>query len=375
MLNQSQLDKNKYDLIKKCYIYEKKYNSSAEKIFQIYKCYKCFYESRISNIKAHINRKNKCQRSIKCIFTDKECEILNQLQFDKNENAYEIIKKCNIYEKNYTSSNESEFKNYKCYKCLYESRISNVKAHVNRKNKCKRSIDCNYTDQECDILNQAQFNKDNYKKIQNGNLAGIINIETQNQVINNIQNQNNITNNHITINIDKLISFNDEWDIDNLKESQKNNLLVTNLMYTQLLKIILENEFNNNVIIENKDSTHGLIFKKFNDYKQYEEISIDEIINESMIKLHKQLSTIYDNFLSTNEKYDSDNSFSDHVLKQKKITNQKLNDFLNNKKIKNTVIDIVKKIYIDNKEDAILNQKQALSNLKNHTIINLKNGY
>jgi len=255
-------------------------------------------------------------------------------------------------------------KNYKCYKCFYESRISNVKAHVNRKNKCKRSIDCNYTDQECDILNQAQFDKDNYKKIQNGNLVEIINIDTQNQIINNIQNQNNITNNHITINIDKLISFNDDWDIDNLKESQKNNLLVTNLMYTQLLKIILETEFNNNVIIENKESTHGLIFKKVNNHKQYEEISIDEIINESMIKLHKQLSTIYDNFLSTNEKYDSDNSFSDHVLKQKNLTNQKLTDFLNNKKIKNTVIDIVKKIYIDNKEDAILNQKQALSNLK-----------
>ena len=31
-------------------------------------------------------------------------------------------------------------------------------------------------------------------------MAEIINIETQNQTINNIQNQNNITNNHITIN-------------------------------------------------------------------------------------------------------------------------------------------------------------------------------
>ena len=48
-------------------------------------------------------------------------------------------------------------KNYKCYKCFYESRISNVKAHVNRKNKCKRSIKCNYTDEECEILNQAQL--------------------------------------------------------------------------------------------------------------------------------------------------------------------------------------------------------------------------
>ena len=372
ILNYSQFDKKKYDLIKKCYIYEKNYRALSEKEFKIYKCYKCFYESRISNIKAHINRKNKCKRSIECIYTDEECEILNQIQFDKNEyiyeNAYDIITKCNIYEKIYTPSNEKEFINYKCYKCFYESRISNVKAHVNRKNKCKRSIECNYTDKECEILNQAQFDKNKYDLIKNGNIAEIINVE--NQIINNIQNQNNITNNHITINIDKLISFNDEWNLDNLKESQKNNLLVTNLMYTQLLKIILENEFNNNVIIENKESTHGLIFKKVNNQKQYEEISIDDIINESMIKLHKQLSTIYDNFLSTNENYDDDTSFNEHILKQKNLTNQKLNDFLNNKKIKNTVKDIVKKIYIDNKEDAILNQKIVIKNKDT-----IQNGY
>jgi len=58
------------------------------------------------------------------------------------------------------------------------------------------------------------------------------------------------------------------------------------------------------------------------------------------------------------------------IKKQKNLTNQKLNDFLNNKKIKNTVKDIVKKIYIDNKEDAILNQKIVIKNKDT-----IQNGY
>ena len=254
-------------------------------------------------------------------------------------------------------------KNYKCYNCFYESRISNVKAHINRKNKCMRSIECKYTEKECEILNQAQFDKNKYELLKNGNIAEIINIETQNQTINNIQNQNNITNNNITINIDKIVGFNDEWNIEGMSEKHRTNLLITNVMYTQLLTMILENEFNKNVIIQNKESTHGLIFKKINNEKQYQEISIDEIIHESMIKLHKQLFTIYDTHLSTN--YNNDKSFVEHVLKQKNLTSQKFDEFLNDKKIKNNVKDVIQKIYIENKDDAILNQNIIMQHKDN----------
>jgi hypothetical protein len=75
-----------------------------------------------------------------------------------------------------------------------------------------------------------------------------------------------------------------------------------------------------------------------------------------MIKLHKQLFTIYDSHLSTNDNYNNDKSFDEHILKQKNLTSQKFNEFLNDKKIKNTVKDVIQKIYIENKDDAILNQ-------------------
>lgn len=252
-------------------------------------------------------------------------------------------------------------KEYNCFRCGYKSKKCNVQHHFRRTTACKREITCPYTDEEIKILNERQFIKEDYKKIKDGKISEIINIE--NQTINNIQNQNNITNNHITINIDKIVGFNDEWNIEGMSEKHRTNLLITNVMYTQLLTIILENEFNKNVIIQNKESTHGLIFKKINNEKQYQEISIDEIINESMIKLHKQLFTIYDSHLSTN--YNNDKSFEEHVLKQKNLTSQKFNEFLNDKKIKNTVKDVIQKIYIENKDDAILNQQIIMENKDN----------
>jgi hypothetical protein len=149
-------------------------------------------------------------------------------------------------------------------------------------------------------------------------------------------------------------------------------------MYTQLLKLILENELNQNVIVENKDSDKGLVFKKINNQKKYEEINMNQLINESMIKLHKQLFTIYDNILSNNEKFKNDASFNDHIEKQKMVTDKKLNDFLNDKKIQNNVKDIVQKIFVDNKEEGIRNQKIILENKcddENKCDEENKNGY
>ena len=254
-------------------------------------------------------------------------------------------------------------KQYQCYKCLYSSKKCNVITHLNRKKPCKRSIHSSYTDNEIEILNKAQFEHKSTNNYNNFNIADIINIDTQHI--------NNITNN-ITINIDKIVGFNEEWVIDNLNDSEKCNLLVTNLMYTQLLKIILENELNQNVIVENEDSDKGLIFKKINNQKKYEEISMNQLINESMIKLHKQLFTIYDNLLSNNEKFNNDASFNDHIEKQKMVTDKKLNDFLNDKKIQNNVKNIVQKIFIDNKDDSIRNQKIILENKYDEEN---KNGY
>ena len=207
LLNHSQFDKNKYDILKKCYIFEKIYTSSNNKKLKNYKCYKCDYTSQKSNIINHFNRKNSCQKSIKCIFTDKECEILNQSQFSKNENAYEIIKKCNIFEKNYTSTNEKDFKNYCCFKCGYSAQKSNVLNHFKRKKVCSRSPNCKYSDEDIEFLNKHQFDK----HFSATNIAENISIENQNI--------NNITNNHITNNI--TINFPDKLLIDFSKQGDQ----------------------------------------------------------------------------------------------------------------------------------------------------------
>ena len=44
--------------------------------------------------------------------------------------------------------------NYKCYRCFYKSKKSNVLSHLNRKKICSKSIDCEYNDDEIELLNK-----------------------------------------------------------------------------------------------------------------------------------------------------------------------------------------------------------------------------
>ena len=103
--------------------------------------------------------------------------------------------------------------------------------------------------------------------------------------------------------------------------------------------------------------------------KKYEVISIETLIDESMKKLHKQLTSIYDNFSIENDNYLADNSFQDHISKQKDAANEKINNYINDKNTHEQVLKIIKDIYITNKDRAINNQKLVLEHNK------YENGY
>jgi len=253
-------------------------------------------------------------------------------------------------------------KEYNCFRCGYRAKKSNVQHHFRRTTACKREITCPYTDEEIKILNERQFVKEDYKKIKNGNIAEIINIDTQNQTINHIT--NNITNNHITINIPKIIPFDQDWDLSLIDYSDKVFLSIADQVYTPFLKLILENEINNNVIIDNYNTSKGLVFKKLNLEEKYHEITIEKIIDESMLKLNKLLHDIYDDILSKNEKYNNKN-FNKRIDDQKKFINQKLNDYNNNKNTKIKIREFIHNIYIDKKDNAIQNQKLVIQNKDN----------
>ena len=58
----------------------------------------------------------------------------------------------------------------------------------------------------------------------------------------------NITNIYVEIK-QPPISFDNNWNLSQISEGDKSNIMISNFMYTKLLEEILKNEINLNVII------------------------------------------------------------------------------------------------------------------------------
>ena len=314
-------------------------------------CYKCFFGTNVKNdILNHFNKENICYKHPCCTDSNEKIEYLNINQFNKYySNEINLID-----EKPY-------LRHYKCYRCNFShQKIYNVKKHLNKKIPCIRNLECKYNDEEIELLNKIQFDK---KNILTNNIAN--KIETQNNITN-ITNITNIIINipKIIINIPKIIPFNEDWDLSLIDHNDKVFLIITDQVHTTFLKLILENEINNNVIIDNYDTNKGLVFKKLHSEETYQEITIEKIIDESMLKLNKLLHNIYDDILSKNEKHNNKN-FNKRIDEQKKFINQKLNEYNNNKNTQIKIREFIHNIYIDNKDNAIQNQKLVIQNKEN----------
>ena len=247
-------------------------------------------------------------------------------------------------------------KKYCCFKCGYTAQKSNILNHFKRKRICSRSISCRYSDEDIEFLNKHQFDK-NFSAT---NIAQNISIENQNI--------NNITNNHITNNItinfpDKLISFDEDWDLSMVGDKNKMFFTLAQQVYSPLLKMILDNELNNNVIIENQHNQKGLIFKKLNHEKIYEACDINKIIDDAMCKLNKSLHNMLDNIL-IDFSQQNDQLFNSRINEQKDFINQKLSEYQNNKETQNKIRNLITDIFIDKKEIAISNQKNLLKDIE-----------
>ena len=247
-------------------------------------------------------------------------------------------------------------KKYCCFKCGYTSQKSNVINHFKRKKVCSRSPNCKYSEEHIELLNKHQFDKHFLVT----NIAENISIENQNI--------NNITNNHITNNItinfpDKLISFDEDWDLSLVGDKNKMFFTLAQQVYSPLLKMILNNEFNNNVIIESQNNQKGLVFKKLNHQRIYEECDINKIIDDAMCKLNKSLHNMLDNLLIDFSKLD-DKLFNSRINEQKDFINQKLSEYQNNKETQNKIRNLITDIFVNKKEIAISNQKNLLKDIE-----------
>ena len=268
---------------------------------------------------------------------------------------------------------------YMCYKCLFKtSKRYNIIKHFNRKRKCVRNTSCSYSDDEIKLLNEKQLEEKFKHKINNDEMDELLqkihlnNEEKEipekqnnifNQTTNNTMNNNtmNITNNIMNININisnNLIPFNEDWDLSSISEKDKIYLIFSKVMYTKLLELILKNDINSNVIIDN-DAEQGLVFYKYNEENKYEHIKLDQLVNDSVYKLHKQLIEIYKSIMD-----DLSDDIKSNIIKPTflneflKAVEEKYDNFKNKSNIKKNVKEMIVEIYKNNQDKALMIMKE-----------------
>jgi hypothetical protein len=290
----------------------------------------------------HINRKIKCTRSLESYkYTDDELNILSLqiIKKNNNENNQGTPKEClenkgiqgnkennNIIKNvdyNIIENNTNE--NYDC--CIVKN--------DNENNYINRCINCEKIFTRRSSL-QRHLDKNRCKNI--------IYKTEQKQTITNITNNNNTI--IINVNINKPLPFDSDWDVSKIDDTLKQVLLLSDLKYTKTLEHILQNDVNLNVIIEDKADC-GIVYK--NDIEKFKPMKIEDIVDLSMDKLHKQLTIFHDEIKDDN-KYNINNTI---LSSEKEILNEKYDEFKNNELTQKIVKSYIANIYNKKKEDAI----------------------
>ena len=300
-----------------------------------YSCKICdeYYSNHVSQISKHLLKKKQCMRSIKSFNYSNDQLIILSLILDKdniNIKINNIDKNNNIISKNKLELLDNiklidKKKLKKCILCNNEfSKISELKEHLLMK--------CFYE----------------FKKEVSNNIR--INVIDSNNTTNSNNIINNITNN-IYFNIKNPIPFDDNWNISNI--DNKDKIIFSKIMYTNLLIEILKNEINLNVIIDT-DNDSGIVYK--NDIDKYIKMKSEDIIDKTMLKLKEHLLSINND--------SSDYYLKDFLRMSKKVIEKKYDDYIeNNNNLKDNVSNIIKNIYNIKKDDALEISKNVLDDV------------
>ncbi len=304
-----------------------------------YCCKKCDYRTEfLFNLKKHINKKKVCSKNVDAYhYSDDQILVLTLLPYYENKHCVEEYEIQNLKESKVLSQNKNELFNLldeidktKCKKCKFcdneYARIFDLKKHVLI---------------ECFLQN---LNKNNENISNNTIQTTNVNINNNSNNTTNNTNNNNNTVNNVNIEIKTPIPFDNEWDISKIDKTIKQNLLMSNIMYTTLLTEILKNEINLNVIIDTETKS-GIVYK--NDIDKYIKMKLNDIIDDTMSKLRKHLIDINKESINT------------HVMPEiidfsRKIINKKLIDYeKNNNGISKDVVNYISTIYDSRKDEAI----------------------
>lgn len=266
-----------------------------------YICKRCGYKTFIkSNMKAHLNLKNKCTKNVNVIGKS-DLELYNESLIPYNDDI-----------------------TYKCEKCNKSfTRNDSYKRHINN-GICKKN------------------------KLENNNT---ININNNNLINSNIIIDNcvNKTINNIQINI---VPFDEKWDTSHLQNKEKNYIITSLMKYTTLLNEILNNE---------KNTSEAIIFK--NNEKKYINIDKNDLYKDIMLKLKNELTDIIQNLSNSNNTITNLSNNVINILSNEKYTViKKYNEYENNKDIRKCANEGLENILLQKSQDAEDIAKNIMNN-------------
>ena len=294
-----------------------------------YICKRCSYSTcKFMDLKRHLNKKTLCEKdnSLLTTISDDQILLISLLPSDKKDN---IIDEEDI-NKLYNSD------------ILWNNRIKLFEI-FNEIDRTKKCVYCNSTFESMIHLRKHIITKCFYNELINNTKRINDHTDISSQFIYN----NSIVNNNFNIYLDvdktdKPIPFDDAWDISKINEDVISGIITSKYMYKKLLKEILQNEINLNVIMD-KDSKTGLVYK--DEINKYIKMKSSEIVDNTMEKLKNQLLSLNE---ENNTLFDEIKDFSRIMITKKYIDYVK-----NNNNIKNNVNNLVNNTYLEKKHKAI----------------------
>ena len=362
-----------------------------------YECKRCNFRSKQkTGMIRHLTRKNKCIKNIQSYkYSDDELYNLSLKLMKEDELDNASLNKCTLCDKNFSTKGnlKKHIKKHEDGTIPYNQNLlddsiinednnddnNDNNNDNNNENDNDNENDNNDTDNnENDIKNNIKNhnkNKNNIKNnIKNNHNNYNINTETLIQDKNGTQTINNITvnqqfNNYNIINMKYPISFDKEWDLSQISYEQKLFLIsCCTTKYSELLKFILQNDDNLNVIIENETNT-GLVY--LNDTEKYIHLNKSEIITQSLTKLNTQLNNLCQEVLLKNN-----NPLFDKNLEYESLSiNKKFQDYKSNhNNIKSGVENIISDIFNEKKDKTISIMNEIIERETNNNLLE-NNGF
>ena len=272
-----------------------------------YICIKCnkFETKNFGEIKKHNLRVHPCKvRSDVILLSEDQLFTLTLIPYINNKHLIDLNEINHLSKSNTITENKIELFNEldtihknKIKTCKYCNNefdtIYNLKKHIIikcfyeelvKKNKnSDENVKINNTIDSHDTINNPTNSHNTTNNIDKYYSNSSINIGTENNIT------NNLTNN---LYFNLPVPFEEEWDISKIASSEKNDIMISQFVFSRFLNEILKNDKNSNVIID-KDNESGKVYMNHN--RQYIEMTEKDILMKTMEKLYDQLYDLIEN--------------------------------------------------------------------------------